>query len=153
MVFVDTENIALDDVFPRGLRDGVLDARLVVVFATSAYFRRPYCWKEWHLALSPWRAHLERRAEPEVLKAALGHVLVVLPDPASGERFALDRLPPALRQRNWPHAGDLEAVVELVEQRSPPSRLPSDRTWRSSASATRWPPSWAARSSCSPCSR
>jgi len=34
---VDTENIALDHAFPRVPRDGVLDARLVVVFVTPAY--------------------------------------------------------------------------------------------------------------------
>ncbi|MEN0067778.1 MAG: TIR domain-containing protein [Myxococcota bacterium] len=113
--FLDTEDVALGETFPAVLRDAVLEARVMVVFATETYFTRPYGWKEWHLALAPWRTLLQRRADSAALEAALAHLVLVLPEP--GARIPSDRLPPSPRRRNWPHAGELDVVASFVEER------------------------------------
>ncbi|MBX2802734.1 MAG: toll/interleukin-1 receptor domain-containing protein [Myxococcales bacterium] len=112
--FFDSQDIALGEAFPTVLRDAVLEARVVVVFATETYFDRPYCWKEWSLALAPWDTLLRRGAKAAALEAALAHLIIVLPE--SGPP-PLDRLPPNLRRENLPNARDLDAVTAHVAAR------------------------------------
>ena len=52
LAFIDTDDIEDGDNFPRHLLDGVLDARLVVIFATKSYSERRFCRLEMRLTLA-----------------------------------------------------------------------------------------------------
>jgi hypothetical protein len=50
LAFFDTVAIDDGDHFPQRLLDGVLDAQVVVIFATSTYLERRFCRLEMRLA-------------------------------------------------------------------------------------------------------
>jgi TIR domain len=50
--FFDTDAIDDGALFPQCLLDGILDASVVVIFATQAYLARPFCRLEMRLALA-----------------------------------------------------------------------------------------------------
>ena len=50
--FLDTATIADADEFPQRLLDGILDASVVVIFATQAYLESRFCRLEMRLAIT-----------------------------------------------------------------------------------------------------
>jgi hypothetical protein len=101
LAWLDTGEIDDGDEFPQRLLDGLLDARVVVIFATAAYLDRPLCRLEMRLALASGDA-----------KAS--HLVVAVGDGGSG---VLDMLPTAGADQNWPDAKSTERLHSLVEQR------------------------------------
>jgi tetratricopeptide (TPR) repeat protein len=136
--FLDTEDIELGEQFPQRLIDGVLQARVVVVFLSAGYLGRWYCIRELRLALSEFEASI---AKPEATAAekaeALAGIVIALP-PGRSDGL-LDHLPPQLRTAAWPLATDTERLAELVNLRlsaSPASRAASPEETRSLVAAT-----------------
>ena len=117
-VFLDSGNIEDGDRFPRVLAEAVLDARVVVVFGGPAYLSRWYCLRELKLALFPLDVAL--RGDAATLKESvdqlLHHIVVALPDDPSGSDW-LDSLPPQIRTRSWPTAGESDRLSQLVRER------------------------------------
>src|ERR1035438_5471015 len=52
LAFLDTTEIDDGDQFPQRLLDGILDASIVVIFATQAYSASRFCRLEMRLALA-----------------------------------------------------------------------------------------------------
>ena len=101
LAFIDTDLIDDGDVFPQRLFDGVLDAQVVVIFATKSYTERRFCRLEMRLAL----AGCDGEAQQIVL--ALGN----------GSNAVLDAMPAAVADRSWPQAGEPGRLNALVRQR------------------------------------
>ncbi len=101
LAFLDTEAIEDGEEFPSRLLNGILDAGVVVIFATKAYTERPFCRLEMRLALAGGDAEASR---------------VVM---ALGEGFGavLDAMPASVAGRNWPAAGAAERLEALVRRR------------------------------------
>jgi hypothetical protein len=83
------------------LLDGILDARVVVIFATKSYIERRFCRLEMRLALAGCNAAAEE-------------VVVALGD---GSNAVLDALPAAVADQSWPAAAEGERLEVLVRQR------------------------------------
>ena len=98
LAFFDTEDIKDGDPFPQRLLDGVLDARVVVIFATKTYAERRFCRLEMGLALADGPAH----------------VMVAIGD---GAHAVMDAMPRALANQNWPAAAETDQLASLVKQR------------------------------------
>jgi hypothetical protein len=100
LAFLDTSAIGYGDGFPQHLLDGILDASVVVVFATKQYLESRICRLEMRLALAGGDA--------------AGSQLVL----ALGEGFStvLDAMPAAVAGRNWPAAGEAEMLDALVRK-------------------------------------
>jgi tetratricopeptide (TPR) repeat protein len=101
LAFLDTEAIEDGEEFPPRLLDGILDAGVVVIFATKAYTERPFCRLEMRLALAGGDAEAS-------------HIVMAL-----GEGFGavLDAMPASVAGRNWPAAGAAERLEGLVRRR------------------------------------
>jgi hypothetical protein len=101
LAFLDTEAIEDGEEFPPRLLDGVLDAGVVVIFATKAYTERPFCRLEMCLALAGGDAEAS-------------HIVIAL-----GEGFGavLDAMPASVSDRNWPEAEATERLEALVRRR------------------------------------
>lgn len=106
-VFLDERDIALGAPFPAGIAGGLMGSRVVVLFASEAYFQRPWCVHELRLASAPWR----HGRDP-----ALDGVVVALPT-ASDLQAITAQLPPPLAASSWPLASDTEALAALVQVR------------------------------------
>jgi tetratricopeptide (TPR) repeat protein len=107
--FLDTRDLPDGEPFPATLADAVLDARVAVIFADSAYFLSRFCRAERLLALSPRPAPgNDPGRDPAHLVIALG------PDTGDG---VLDNLAHSLRERTWPHFEETARIVTLVETR------------------------------------
>jgi tetratricopeptide (TPR) repeat protein len=106
--FRDETEIADGDAFPERIIDALLASRVVVVFADPVYFEREYCRWELEAALAPLR-----RDGAEDQSASLRHIVVARP---AERRISdeLDRLPPAIRARQWPQASETDRLVSLV---------------------------------------
>lgn len=83
------------------MSQGLLGARVVVVFATGAYAERRFCRLELRLALAA--------GDPEA-----SHLVVAL---GNGANAVLDALPPGVAVRSWPAAEETERLAELVQER------------------------------------
>jgi hypothetical protein len=94
--FLDTNEIADGEEFPSGLIEALLDARVVVVFATRAYVSRRYCLLELRIALT-------------VIPSA--SIVIAL---GEGAEELLELLPPEVAVRNWPPAAETERLASLV---------------------------------------
>jgi tetratricopeptide (TPR) repeat protein len=98
--FLDTEAIDDGDQFPPRLLTGLLDATVVVIFATKAYSERRFCRLEMRLALIAG-------------DAAASHVVLALGEGAS---FVLDAMPPSIAGRSWPPADATSRLEEMVRR-------------------------------------
>jgi tetratricopeptide (TPR) repeat protein len=98
------------DHFPQFLLDAILDARVVVIFATHEYMKRRFCRLEMRLALAGGGD------QPSHIVLALGE----------GSDQVLDGMPSIVGLGNWPPAGDTERVAKMVRESlqnpSPPIR-------------------------------
>jgi tetratricopeptide (TPR) repeat protein len=101
LAFFDTDVIEDGDMFPQRLLDGVLDAQVVVIFATKSYTDRRFCRLEMRLAL----AGCNEAAQQIVL--ALG----------KGSNAVLDAMPAAIADQSWPQADEPQRLNTLVRQR------------------------------------
>jgi tetratricopeptide (TPR) repeat protein len=101
LAFFDTEVIEDGDHFPQQLLEGILGARVVVIFATKNYIERRFCRLEMRLAMAGCDAGAEQ-------------VVVALGD---GANAVLDGLPAAVADQNWPPAGERERLADLVRER------------------------------------
>ncbi len=98
--FLDTSDISEGEEFPPRLADAVLGARVVVIFATAAYFESRYCRAERLLALAP-------RGEPR-------HIVVAM---AGGTGPDVTTNMGALAGVSWPAAADSANIAKLVRKR------------------------------------
>lgn len=114
-VFLDVSDIEHGDHFTAVLIDALLAAKVVAVFADEAYFARWYCLWEWRIARTPFVTVAERPGATAADKeAALAGLVIALPP--AGRPAALDRLPPFLREMNWPAAANADAVADVVQR-------------------------------------
>src|SRR6185295_14043593 len=100
LAFFDTAAIDDGAAFPQRLLDGILDASVVVIFATKAYSARPFCRLEMRLALAGG-------------DAAASHLVVAL---GSGCDTVLDVMPAAVAEKSWPAAEETERLDTLVRR-------------------------------------
>ena len=108
LAFLDTEAIEDGEEFPPRLLNGILDAGVVVIFATKACTERPFCRLEMRLALAGGDAEAS-------------HIVMAL-----GEGFGavLDAMPASAAGRNWPPAEAAERLEALVRRRLGKGRAP-----------------------------
>jgi|CZKX01.1.fsa_nt_gi hypothetical protein len=110
LAFLDTSAIDDGDHFPQRLLDGILDASIVVIFATKAYSESRFCRLEMRLALAGG-------------DASASHLVLALGE-ASGA--VLEAMPTAVASQSWPPADAsdrLHALVQgLLANRLPPIR-------------------------------
>src|ERR1039457_3773396 len=108
--FLATSAIDAGDHFPQRLLDGILDASIVVIFATKAYSESRFCRLEMRLALAGGDASASQ------LVLALGEASVAV----------LEAIPPAVASQSRPPADAsdrLHAFVQgLLANRLPPIR-------------------------------
>lgn len=109
-VFLDEREIPYGNPFPRDIADGLLDSRLIIVFADEIYFQRPWCVYEYQVITAPYRAAREAKNEQ------LEHVAVVLPE-ADDLAAVVAHLPPPLARISWPSVGRLEEIIEMIRNR------------------------------------
>jgi hypothetical protein len=112
-VFLDEAAIPYGAAFPAAIGGALLAARVAVVFAGQAYFRRPWCVHEFRLLSTGWRVDPPPPAGPVDLADA---VVVALPgrvDPAP----VVAQLPPALAALSWPGAAQADDLSALVQAR------------------------------------
>jgi tetratricopeptide (TPR) repeat protein len=115
-VFLDTMRTASGEGIPEQVLEGLLAARVVVVFLEREYFTRRYCEEEWTIAIMAYRARLRRGADADECAEALTPIVVARP--AGGDLpVEWERLPPELRVSNWPAAGEEETLADLVRGR------------------------------------
>ena len=113
--FLDTDDIAAGEVFPERLTDAILGAQVFVAFLDETYFQRWYCLREWLLARAPLDEVLRRGVGPSASLDAVHHGVVAL-EPRIDERVVA-RLPPVLRQTNWPDWNATSALEKLIRSR------------------------------------
>ena len=110
LAFLDTTAIDDGDHFPQRLLDGLLDASIVVIFATQAYTESRFCRLEMRLALAGG-------------DAAGSHLVLALGE-APGA--VLEAMPTTVATQSWPPAeatDRLHALVHrLLQNRPPPIR-------------------------------
>src|ERR1022692_2487401 len=110
LAFLDTTAIDDGDHFPHHLLDGILDASIVVIFATQAYTASRFCRLEMRLALAGG-------------DAAGSHLVLALGE-APGA--VLEAMPTTVATQSWPPAeatDRLHALVHrLLQNRPPPIR-------------------------------
>jgi tetratricopeptide (TPR) repeat protein len=110
LAFLDTGAIDDGDEFPQRLLDGILDARVVVIFATKAYSESRFCRLEARLALAGG-------------DAAGSHLVLAL---GEGSQTVLDAMPAAVASQSWPSDEEAERLDTLVQRRLS-QRLPAIR--------------------------
>jgi TIR domain len=108
LAFLDTDDIDDGGDFPHRLLDAVLDAHVVVIFATKSYSERRFCRLEMRLALAG-------------CNTAATQIVLALGDGSNG---VLDAMPSAVADQSWPPAAEPERLDELVRQRLRIARIP-----------------------------
>src|ERR1035441_6599935 len=101
LAFLDTTAIDDGDDFPQRLLDGLLDASIVMIFATQAYTESRFCRLEMRLALAGGDAEAS-------------HLVLALGDASNA---ALEAMPTAVASQNWPPADATDRLQALVEHR------------------------------------
>ena len=96
LAFLDTVAIKDGEDFPDRILNGLLDASVVVIFATGLYLDRLYCRIEMRLALQGG-----------------AHIVLPLGD---GCQDVLDALDTVISRKNWPHANETDRIVNLVHE-------------------------------------
>ena len=98
LAFFDRAAIDDGDHFPQRLLDGILDAQVVVIFATKSYLERRFCRLEMRLALAGGDA------------AATQMVMAV----GNGASAVLDVMPAEVAAGSWPGANETDRLEALV---------------------------------------
>lgn len=99
--FLDTSVIRDGEEFPARLIDGLINARIVVLFASKGYAERRFCQWEMRLTLAI--------GDPES-----SHLIVAL---GEGAAVVLDGLPARVATQSWPAANETERLAFLAEKR------------------------------------
>jgi hypothetical protein len=102
-VFLDVDGIAPGAPFPKRLADALLESRVVVVLADAAYMERPWCLKEFHVAVAPFRTAAAAESPAHVVVALGANVAAVSA-----------HLPPALAIGSWPTVDETDKIVALA---------------------------------------
>jgi hypothetical protein len=114
--FRDERSISPGDAFPAEIAEGLFASRVIVLLLDASYFERPWCMREFQVAVSEYR--VSGHPQP----SQLDHVVVAFEgSPSDG---TLAALPPPLAQRSWPKAEQTSAIVSLVKDRLERSPLP-----------------------------
>lgn len=101
LAFLDAAGIDDGDQFPDRLLKSILEARIVVIFATKAYAARRFCRLEMRLAL----AGGDDRAS---------HIVVAVSEESD---VVLDALPVVLANQNWPSSEATDKLEALVRRK------------------------------------
>ncbi len=101
IAFFDTAAIDDGDRFPEHLLNGILDASIVVIFATESYVESRFCQLEMRLALASGAG-------------ASSHVVLALGEGSSG---LLEVLPSDIATQSWPEADATSRLQALVDRR------------------------------------
>ena len=117
LAFFDADVVDDGDPFPQRLLDGVLDARVVVIFATKPYTERRFCRLEMRLALAG-------------CDAAANQIVLALGD---GSNAVLDAMPAAVAGQSWPAATEVERL-EALARSYPEACLARRMVWRFASS-------------------
>jgi hypothetical protein len=113
--FLDTTAFDDGEPFPERLLDAILDAVVVVIFATGSYAASHFCRLEMRLALAGGDAQSP-------------HLVLALGD---GCDAVLEAIPAAVAGRSWPEAGEPERLEARVRQVArPPPREPVSTSLR-----------------------
>ena len=107
LAFLDTTAIDDGDHFPQRLLDGLLDASIVVIFATQAYTESRFCRLEMRLALAGG-------------DAAGSHLVLALGE-APGA--VLEAMPTTVATQSWPPAEATDRIHGAGA--SPPAKPPA----------------------------
>lgn len=113
LCFLDSSDVESGDRLPETLVDALLDARVVVAFATPGYFQRWYCQLEFGVARMP-SLHLAGMGEAERARALDGLVIAL---PEHGADAVADWLPPDARVTVWPGQEQTAELAALVRAR------------------------------------
>ena len=105
--YLETEEIPSGAPFPKHLAEAMRASQVVVIFADSTYFTRPWCVYEFLVAIAPYRQ------EPDG-KDVLEHVVIGL---GADVDTVLPHLPPPLAQVSWPALAETESMKQLVIER------------------------------------
>jgi hypothetical protein len=100
LAFLDASVIDDGDQFPQYLLDGLLNASVVVIFATKAYSESRFCRLEMRLALAGG-------------DAAGCHLVVAL---GTGFNAVLDAMPAVVATQNWPPVEATDSLEALVQR-------------------------------------
>jgi tetratricopeptide (TPR) repeat protein len=100
LAFLDISAIDDGDQFPQHLLDGILDASIVVIFATQAYSESRFCRLEMRLALAAG-------------DSSASHLALALGD-ASGA--VLEAMPTTVASQSWPQADATDRLYALVQR-------------------------------------
>jgi hypothetical protein len=98
LAFLDTAAIEDGDLFPPRLLDGLLDANVVVIFATKTYSERRFCRLEMRLVLAAG-------------SLAKSHLVLALGENSDA---VLNALPEVIADQSWPPADATTRLEELV---------------------------------------
>jgi hypothetical protein len=101
LAFLDTTAIDDGAPFPPHILDAILDASLIVIFATTAYSESRFCRLEMRLALAGG-------------DATASHLILAL---GEGHNAVLDTIPTAATSRNWPPADATDRLEALARER------------------------------------
>ncbi len=116
LTFLDTEEIEHGDQFPARIVDALLAARVVVLFIEPTYFTRWYCEYEFRLACRPYLEAIKSNDRSDSGRAAAVAPLIVALGATATSR-ELDRLPPPVRDTNWPASQEADDIASLVKKR------------------------------------
>jgi hypothetical protein len=100
LAFLDSRAIDDGDHFPQRLLDGILDACVVVIFATKAYSESRFCRLDMRLALAGGDAN--------------GSHLVLALGESCGT--VLDAMPAAVANQSWPAANEAEPQLWFLPE-------------------------------------
>src|SRR5205823_6258781 len=105
--YLDTADIEHDEDFVDKLIEGVLGAKVIVLFLDQTYFERRFCWLEYEVAVCLYAALVDRGEE---LKAALEHVIVAAPEEFPPELVI--HLPEPLWRKNRVDARQTDVLAQ-----------------------------------------
>lgn len=116
-VFFDEREIPYGSKIPRDLAEGLIAARVAVVFLDELYLTRPYCIHEFQV--------ITALASDKSLGdgAQAGHLVVALPESGNVEHL-LPHLPPSAAVRSWPRANETGLLAKIVAEQLACNPLP-----------------------------
>ncbi|MEP6778305.1 MAG: TIR domain-containing protein [Gemmatimonadaceae bacterium] len=110
--FLDEREIEIGQQFPVEIADALFESKVVIVFLSDLYFKRPFCRWEWEVALCAYKMALDNNLESA---KQLDHIVVAIcGDPAPQ---TLSALPENLRITNWPQATKIDDLVAETRRR------------------------------------
>lgn len=109
-VFFDENEIPGGSTFPRHLAKGLVESRMVIVFATETYFSKPWCVLEFQSALGPYRNSVNKSKPAGGL---LDRIMILLPSSGPIDKISA-LLPPPLSVKSWLKEDQTEAAAAMA---------------------------------------